>query len=163
MRLSVMYEDVGKKANVLLIVHPNFIADLWPNRSESWYLYFEKVIDTIRNRLSNSYIVIVTHMPLWGESANNEGHSSKHSEYIKFIDELNKFKSNKNFYLVNDSSDKPLCNTESVIDVILNNALSIEVGGGYESSCLSKTVDAFKGIVPIKYIYSLIFDYEKRV
>jgi len=145
--------------NVLILVHPNFFADLLPNQPDTQFIYFKKVINLISKRLSEGWIVVVSYMPLWGGESNK---ASKHEVYKEFISDLNSFKIYKNFILVIDSPDKQLCNDEKVMDIILNKAANIEIGGGYESSCLKKTIDNLSGIVPIKPIYSLIYDYEKR-
>jgi len=172
MKLSVLLEDNYKK-NVLILVHPNLFADLLPNQPDTQFIYFQKIINLIEKRLSEGWIVIVSYMPLWGESEAvlgkseqrhevSKDHASKHEVYQEFIRNLNSFKRNRNYIFVADTPAKPLCNDERLIDIILHKAIKIEIGGGYESSCLKQTIDGLKDIVPIKPLYNIIYDYEKR-
>lgn len=171
MKLSLLTEDNYKK-NVLILVHPNYFADLIPNQPDTQYLYFHKIVNLISKRLAEGWIVVVSYMPLWGETEaiidksqpqhkTSSDHASQHEVYKEFINNLNKFKANRNFLFVVDSPTKQLCNDEKVMDVILNKAIQIEIGGGYESSCLKKTIENLQGIVPIKPLYNIIFDYRK--
>lgn len=172
MNLSTLYED-NYKRNVLILVHPNYFADLLPNQPDTQYLYFYKIINLISKRLSEGWTVIVSYMPLWGEAeavldksekvVTSDDHASKHEVYQNFIKNLHKFKANSNFIFVTDHPTKQLCNDEKVMDIILNKAIQIEIGGGYESSCLKKTVENLQGIVPIKPLYNIIFDYQKKL
>lgn len=173
MKLRILYEsEIKNNQNILLLVHPNYIIDKYGDKydwaKEKVKQYLDELIFTIKRRISQNWIVIVSFMPLWG------GKSS-----AIFQDMIRIFKSNPNFYFVDDSrifgtdtikNKTGLCGDSKVIDLILNSEnITVEIGGGYASSCVARTLETFGGEdflrelgITLNYNDTLLFDYDVR-
>jgi len=183
MRLRLLYEDQATNSkNILLLVHPNYMVEMFSKYhvNEKLQGYFSKVIGTIRTKLNEGWVCVVSYMPLWGDD--NESYEDRQDEtaepYDKFLEELNNLKGQKNFYFVDDSAafgkrvsptTVGLCSDDRVVNLILNSKnITLEVGGGYKSSCVAITLNNLGGEeflkeLNIDLVYNdLIFDYFKR-
>lgn len=176
MKLQLLHESKNDK-NILLLVHPHYAVE-----KRNHAKYYPKFISEIRSKLSKGWIVIVTYMPLWGSPEAGEalGHNFEDSEASqigrKFMEEVRSFKTNPNFYFVDDTAvfgtdtiknKTGLCSDSRIIDIILGSEnITVKIGGGYASSCVANTLETFGGEdflneLGIKVVYDndLLFDY----
>jgi len=172
MKLNVLYESVKNHKNIMLLVHPHYIIEKYHAENPEYIKYLDLVLGKIQSKLSSGWIVIVSHMPLWGQEVL---HKDKINVYNKFMKNIDSFKSNSNFYYVDDSkvfgvdtskNKVGLCGDSKVIDLILNSEnITVEIGGGYKSSCVKMTIDTLGGEDFLKELNielinnDLLFDY----